>query len=106
MALQSWAVAHAVLTFAAAAFKEGSTDPYLKDGLMKGALAVTEKPYLTVHNEQASDNIIDSVLECCRTGGIDYFKWIKQLGTVEVCSRQVEADDFGASSLRRCATPW
>jgi hypothetical protein len=42
LALQSWTVAHAVLTFAAAAFKEDYKETRLLYGIMKGALSVTE----------------------------------------------------------------
>jgi hypothetical protein len=93
LALQSWAVSHALVTFAAAAFKDDYKETHLKYGIMKGALTVTEKPYLVVHNEEASCGLKEQVVESCRTGGADYFQWIKSLGTVEVCSRQVEEDD-------------
>ncbi len=95
LALQSWTVAHAVLTFAAAAFKEDYKDTRLLYGVMKGTLTVTEQPYMTVHNESASLDLITEVLDSCRTGGIEYFKWVRRLGTIDVCNRRVEEDDMG-----------
>ncbi len=82
------------LTARTAALKDDYKEMHLKYGIMKGALTVTEKPYL-VYNEEASCSIIEQVVESCRTGGADYFRWIKSLGTVELCSRQVEEDDDG-----------
>jgi hypothetical protein len=95
LALQSWTVAHATLTFAAAAFKEGYKDTKLLYGIMKGALTVTERPYLTVHNEDASRELLEEILDSCRTGGVEYFRWVRKLGTIDVCSRRVEEDDEG-----------
>jgi hypothetical protein len=50
---------------------------------------------MTVHNEGAAQDLIIEVLDSCRTGGIEYFKWIRRLGTIEVCNRRVEEDDMG-----------
>lgn len=95
LALQSWTVAHAALTFAAAAFKEGYKETRLLYGIMRGALTVTERPYFTVHNEAASGALLSEVLDSCRTGGIEYFRWVRRLGTIDVCSRRVEEDEEG-----------
>jgi hypothetical protein len=99
LALQSWTVAHAALTFAAAAFKEGYSNTKLLYGIMKSALTVTEKPYLTVHNEAAVHELLTEVLDACWTGGIEYFRWVRRLGTIDVCSRRVEEECWGASPI-------